>query len=200
MKIACAGASGTGKTTLAEWLARETGAPTCPVGSRSVARDMGLVDERGEPDPYLVDRERREGEGPRPTRAEFQRRLMASKRAWEDAHPRFVTDRTTLDNISYTILHDVSAATAEQLRSAVEGTRRYDRVLYFPASVYLRVGGDGARVGGKGAMPEEDARAYQDVFDALLFALLLRHRPDVIVVPVEGIEARRAWAKEALRL
>lgn len=195
MRVSFAGASGTGKSTLAEWLAKVLGAEVNPVGSRSVALAMGLTNDKGEADPYLAD--------VRGVRPEFQRRLMSEKRAWEDARERFVTDRTTLDNISYTILHDVRAATAEQLRSAVDGLRRYTTVFYLPASAHIKIGGqDPARAGASSAvaMSEDDARAYHDVFDALLFALLLRHRHDMIVLAHPDVESRKAVIRATLRL
>lgn len=62
MKIAFMGASGTGKSTLANWLVspqgpRATrGLPICPVGSRSTAKALGFVGPDGEGRPYDVDR------------------------------------------------------------------------------------------------------------------------------------------------
>ena len=61
MRVAFAGSSGTGKSTLARWLVSPegplAGLPICSVGSRSVAKEMGFVDpETGEGRPYDVDR------------------------------------------------------------------------------------------------------------------------------------------------
>lgn len=55
MKVAFAGASGTGKSTLARWVAETYNLPFNPVGSRSVAKSMGFVGEDGEGRPYDVD-------------------------------------------------------------------------------------------------------------------------------------------------
>lgn len=63
MRIAFMGASGTGKSTLAQWLVGPDagleitrGLPICPVGSRSTAKAMGFVGPDGEGRPYDVDR------------------------------------------------------------------------------------------------------------------------------------------------
>jgi hypothetical protein len=56
------GASGTGKSTLANWLVgpegpeATRGLPVCPVGSRSTAKALGFVGPDGEGRPYDVDR------------------------------------------------------------------------------------------------------------------------------------------------
>jgi hypothetical protein len=201
MRISFAGASGTGKSTLAAWLAGRVQLPLNPVGSRSVALEMGLTNEAGEPDPYLAD-ERRDAEG-RPLRAEFQRRLLAAKVAWELETPAFVTDRTTLDNAVYAILHGAGSIRAQYLKDAVAGMRRYDAVFYCPAETFMRVGGDTARVGGRRAedLTAEDARAYHDVFNALLFSLLVKHSSgNLVVLSMEGLEARKAAVSARLRL
>jgi hypothetical protein len=97
--------------------------------------------------PYDVDRAGR--------RAEFQRRLLAEKVAWEREHDAFVTDRTTLDNLAY----------PEILAQASDGARRYTHVVYCQG-VFPRAIEDPARV---------SDLAYHAVFDALLDGLILRY-------------------------
>jgi hypothetical protein len=177
---------------MAEWLAAQLGVPLCPVGSRSVALEMGLVGDDGKPDPYLADK--------RGVRREFQERLIASKTAWEREHASFVTDRTTLDNAAYSILHGAGGISASYLRAAVAGMQRYDVVFYCPTETFIKIGGDGARVGGKGEVSEEDARAYHDVYNQLIFALLLKHYPAMTVLAVDGIEDRKRVISQRLRL
>ena len=113
MRIAFAGASGTGKSTLANFLAKEYGLPVNPVGSRSVSAAMGFAS------PYDVDRAGK--------RSEFQQRLLDEKLAWERDHEAFVTDRTTLDNLAYTTLHDVHSIDAATLTQATQGAARPPR-------------------------------------------------------------------------
>jgi len=151
VRLAFAGASGTGKTTLAAYAAELLGLPVNPVGSRSVAAAMGFAS------PYDVDRAGR--------RAEFQRRLLAEKVAWEREHDAFVTDRTTLDNLAYLALHDVGSVDSEILAQASDGARRYTHVVYCQG-VFPRAIEDPARV---------SDLAYHAVFDALLDGLILRY-------------------------
>lgn len=56
MMIAMIGVSGTGKSTLARFISEQYGYPINPVGSRSVAKEMGFVGPDGEGRPYDVDR------------------------------------------------------------------------------------------------------------------------------------------------
>lgn len=113
MRVAFAGASGTGKSTLAAFVAAEYGLPINPVSSRSVAKEMGFVDPvTGDGRPYDVDRAaalayedalaranvgaaaqraidvwnaemRYDGRALPSVRPLFQRRLAEAKIAWE---------------------------------------------------------------------------------------------------------------------
>lgn len=152
LRIGFAGASGTGKSTLAAIVSDKFGLPVNPVGSRSVAKAMGFAS------PYDVDAAGK--------RAEFQKRLMSEKIAWEAAHDRFVADRTTIDNLAYTAFHDVHAIDRETIDAAALGLRRYTHVIYCPVSAFCSVGDDPARV--------KDA-AYHELYDALLFGLLEKY-------------------------
>ena len=145
MRIAFAGASGTGKTTLARYVSERFGLPINPVGSRSVSAAMGFAS------PYDVDAAGKRGE--------FQRRLQAEKIAWEMAHDSFVTDRTTLDELVYTMFHDVDTAAGEYYERAVAHMARYDLVFFCPARVFCKVDGDKAR---------RDSMGYQVLFSDVL--------------------------------
>lgn len=150
-RIAFCGASGTGKTTLTLWLSEAFGLPTNPVGSRTVAREMGYEN------PYDVDRAG--------LRAEFQNRLQAAKIRWEDRTREFVTDRTTLDELVYTTMHAVTAVDAVYLSRAVTHLARYDLVVYCPVRAFHEVADDPCRV------PD---RTYHEVFDVVLEGMLTR--------------------------
>lgn len=153
MRIALMGASGTGKSTLAAYIAEKYGLEINPVGSRSVAKAMGFES------PYDVDKDGK--------RAEFQRRLVIEKRAWEDAHESFVVDRTTLDNLAYTMLHDVYAVDAPLLESIAEGMRRYTHIFYCPVDAFCQPGNDVARV---------KDMTYHKLYDITLRALYHEQR------------------------
>lgn len=149
MKIAFAGASGTGKTTQLKLLAERYNLPTNPVGSRSVALDMGFQS------PYDVD-----AAGMRP---EFQRRLLKSKIAWELNHDRFITDRTTADNLAYTILHADPHSWIRYAEEAIDHLKWYNLVFFFPLESFYCHGDDTARVADL-----EYHRVYEKVLSQLL--------------------------------
>lgn len=172
-RIAFTGASATGKTSLAIWLAQHLGVPFNPYGSRSAAASMGFVDDEGKPKPYNVDRadlavyeavvggdrspenlQRAaraavlEGVRGKSCRSLFQEELLRQKTDWEAEHVRtgFVTDRTTCDNLAYSTLHDVYGVSKSYLDSAMAHMIVYDLVFFTPVDVFQKIGGDGARV------------------------------------------------------
>lgn len=153
MRIAFAGASGTGKTYLATRLSAELGLELNPVGSRQVARQMGFDS------PYDCD-----GAG---KRAEFQRALLTAKTAWEQDRLRFCTDRTTIDNLAYTVLHDVACVDAAMLQQVQQHLHRYTHIIVCTRATFHRLGDDPARV----ADP-----TYHELYETCLLGLLERYR------------------------
>lgn len=150
MRIAFTGASGTGKTTLTDFVALEKDLPINPVGSRSVAKDMGFEN------PYDVDKAGR--------RAEFQNRLLREKIEWEAQRPCFVTDRTTLDNLAYAMMHDVHSIDAQHLALAIGAfNNNYDFIFYCPYDSFCEPGTDVARVKDK---------TYHRLYDATILGLM----------------------------
>ncbi len=145
MRIAIAGASGTGKTTLARAISEKYDLPINPVGARSVALEMGFQN------PYDVDAAGK--------RVEFQKRLFESKRAWELAHDAFVTDRTYLDNLTYCSLHMAEHLEHDAMDVFMGAMQRYDLVFQLPLSV-IQDTGDGIRKAG--------APGYHRLYEFLL--------------------------------
>lgn len=179
IRVAFAGASGTGKTTLARHLELAKDLPFNPVGSRSVAKAMGFGN------PYDVDKAGK--------RAEFQRRLVTEKRAWEDDHEDFVSDRTTLDNLAYTMFHDVYAIDRELLGAVVEGMKRYTHIFFCPVSAFIDRGGDEHRV---------DNDAYHELYDVTIKALLDRYQSretQLIILGTDDLELRKRQVESTLR-
>lgn len=140
-RIAFMGASGTGKTTLARWVSDAYGLPMNPVGSRSTAKAMGFDN------PYDVDAA---GE-----RQDFQDKLLADKAQWELDHRAegFVTDRSTLDNLTYTTLHGGLLGPSNEAESgeayiakALAHHRTYNVVIPLLVESGQWVDGDPARV------------------------------------------------------
>lgn len=176
LRIAMTGCSGSGKSTLTEYLADLFNLPVNPVGSRSVAAAMGFAS------PYDVDKVGR--------RAEFQRRLIAEKAAWEVKNDAFVTDRTTADHLAYQSLHDVHSVTDDIIESARDGLRRYTHVFYCPFDAFCRPDHDPARV---------QDMAYHFVYDAVLVGLLSRLGATVIRVQPTDVASRKAFVGSRAR-
>lgn len=162
-RIAFCGASGTGKTTAARWLAEQMKLPMNPVGSRSVAKEMGFAS------PYDVDEANR--------RKEFQHNLQARKIAWELEHDAFITDRTVLDDLAYTVMHDVKAVDEAYLARAIEHMKRYTHVVMCPVDVFCNTGTDAHRV---------HDLAYHRIFDAVVNGFCM-----------EWCTAREVWMNSA---
>lgn len=181
MRIALTGSSGTGKTTLAEWISTTYDFPINPVGSRSVAKAMGFAS------PYDVDVAGK--------RMEFQKRLLAEKTEWEDKHTSFVTDRTTLDNLVYTMLHAAHTVDSVMLEDAILAFRNYTHVIYCPVDTFCDVGSDPARV---------QSRTYHELYDYALWGLLDRHASsagqDFTILYERPLETRKQRIREFLEL
>ena len=178
LRIAFCGASGTGKTTLAKYLGQLRGLPLNPVGSRTVSQAMGFDS------PYDVDAAGRRGE--------FQHRLVTEKRAWEDDHDSFVTDRTTLDNLAYTMFHDVYCIDEALLQAVVAGMSRYTHIVYCPVSAFIKHGGDSARV---------NSAVYHELYDTTIEALLVRYKArhtKLLTLIGSQLEVRQATVKSFL--
>jgi hypothetical protein len=157
VRLAFCGASGTGKTTLANWVSKKWGLPSNPVGSRSVSKAMGFDS------PYDVDKAGK--------RAKFQRRLVTEKRAWEDGQKSFVTDRTTLDNLVYTMFHDIHTIDEELLQAVIAGLKRYTHIVFCPVDVFCNPDGDPNRV---------SDMTYHLLYDTTIKALLDKYRPSEV--------------------
>jgi hypothetical protein len=161
VRIAIAGASGTGKTYLAKFISDRYNLPICPVGSRSVAKAMGFES------PYDVDKIPGK-------RLEFQLALFEQKREWEASNPRFVTDRTHFDNLAYCAMHDCADKLPNWAMDAyVDATKSYTRIFYLPVTSYQKLGDDPMRV---------DNPTYHLMFDMLLHMMLLDYVPQTTTI------------------
>jgi hypothetical protein len=214
VKIAFCGASGTGKTTLAEWVSETYNLPMNPVGSRSVARLMGFDN------PYDVDRadlatyqafvldledfeetpenlsgaanqaidEYIDGES---VRGLFQTQLQRAKINWEVSQSRFVSDRTTVDDFAYSCLHDIGFVDEAFIERARKHLQIYDLIVFCRSDVFCNLDGDPHRVA---------AKSYHEVFDLLADGALVNWLGDdwnekVLVLDSANLEER----KEAIR-
>jgi nicotinamide riboside kinase len=150
MRIAIAGCSGTGKTTLAKAIAERFHLPLNPDGARTVAKSMGFDN------PYDVDAAGK--------RVEFQKALFEAKREWELSHAAFVTDRSYLDNLTYCCLHMAEHLEPGQIERFSQAMERYDAVLILQRGDFQDLG-DGIR---------KTATEYHELYEHLLMSLLTR--------------------------
>lgn len=162
MRIAIAGASGTGKTTLCNAIAERYSLPINPVGARSVAASMGFDN------PYDVDKAGK--------RVEFQRRLFEEKRDWELAHDSFVTDRTYLDNLTYCALHMAEHLPDNAVEEFTDAMERYDVVIVLDIADFQQLG-DGIR---------KTSPTYHRLYQELLFRLIGHSSYVASVLPAEA--------------
>lgn len=176
MRIAFAGASGTGKTTQLKLLADRYNLPINPVGSRSVALDMGFQS------PYDVDAAGK--------RAEFQHRLIKAKIGWESGYDRFITDRTTADNLAYTILHGSPYSWISYAEEAINHLSRYDLVFFFPLESFYCHGDDPARMADL-----EYHRVYERVLSQLLSCRHVIHVGPTATRAAQIDEVVRGWSQ-----
>jgi|SRR5688572_278216 hypothetical protein len=149
-----------------------------PVGSRSVAKDMGLANA------YESDVLGR--------RVEFQTRLLEAKTAWEAAHDDFVTDRTTLDNLVYSVMQGAAGITESYLEAACRALLRYQYIVYCPVSVFIDLQDDPQRVADM---------TYHSLYDATLFGMLQKFRPPdtrVITMPFQRLDHRKDYLRQMM--
>lgn len=133
VKIAFTGASGTGKTTAAKIISKELNLEINPVGSRTVSAAMGFKS------PYDVDAFGK--------RAEFQKKLLEDKMSWETERDSFLTDRTHLDNLVYSVMHNcVQTVNVDFINSAIAYSKLYTHIVFFPLDSFINVAEDSCRL------------------------------------------------------
>ncbi len=177
IRLAFTGSSATGKTRLAEHFAKRLNLAINPIGSRSVAKEMG-VDS-----PYDVD----QVEG---MRYKFQRRLFEEKREWETQRDSFVTDRAVIDNLAYLILHNVHSVDADLYKAHLDHMRRYTLVVFTPMTFVYEPGNDQARV---------NDPTYQKIYEVLISGLLEESlRNTFLMLTSSDWEVRTAQVEAAL--
>lgn len=151
IRLAFCGASGTGKSTLAMSLSERLHLPICPVGSREVSKEMGFAS------PYDVDAAGQ--------RIEFQHRLLRLKGAWEldSKASGFITDRTHLDNVTYTTMHAAEGLVGPFMESMMQLMELYTHIVFCPMSAVHKVGDDPQRIA-----DDEYHERYETILTRLL--------------------------------
>lgn len=156
IRLAFAGASGTGKTTTAQLISKKFNMPINPVGSRYITDEMQLRS------PYDVD-----AFG---LRQEFQTRLFNNKLEWERINNQFVTDRTHLDNLIYSIMHDcVKTVDKNFINATINATKKYTHIVFFPLELFINTDHDPAR---------RSNIEYQKTYETLLKTFLDCYLPN----------------------
>jgi hypothetical protein len=125
-------------------------------------------------------------------RSEFQTRLTREKTEWEATHGEFITDRTTFDNLAYSMLHGCRDVDAALFEIVCGGMSRYQYVVYCPTAVFIHVGDDPDRL--KNA-------TYQQLYDATVWGLLQKFRPPgtrLIVMPFSQLEHRKDFLRQLM--
>ncbi len=161
MRIGITGGHGTGKTTLAEALAKQTGLPLIEEQARVVAQTLGIETVKSlKDDPKLGSKFQWEC---------LNQQLRAEKRQ------SFISDRTTIDNAVYWLRHHAhrwpSEATNFYYQRALGNVRNYDLIIYVPPEI----------------MPEDDGfrgtdRSQQLEIDTYIRAFLALTEADFITV------------------
>ena len=206
VRVAIAGASGTGKTTIAAALQARFDLPLNPVGARSTAKALGF-DKVYDIDDASMDvysqfveagftpqeaASKSMGVRGNPTvRRLFQRKLQAEKIAWENAHAHFVTDRSIVDDLVYTVMHDSLGLTNEYLKRSEKHLKTIDVLLVTPIQAFQNLGDDPMRV---------KEPAYHETYERILGAFLADWRGvDSIHFAVSsGADERCRWAIDAV--
>jgi len=127
-------------------------------------------------------------------RQEFQSRLVREKADWEATHDKFVTDRTTVDNLAYSMLHDAMKVDTELFDLSCQGMSRYQTIIHCPVSVYIN-------------LEDDDPTRLRDItyhrmFDAALWGLLQRFRPPevrLVVMPFPQLTHRKDFLAALMR-
>lgn len=176
-RIAFAGASGTGKTTLARYVADRLTLPLAPSAARAAAAEMGLDS------PYDADA--------LGIRHALQQRIVHKRLVWQQEHADgFVSDRSSFDDLAYTLTHCGEPLYAECLTPVFNQDQilqpTYTTIVFCPMSSFFSLGSDPAR--------NPDV-SYHHEFERLLLDLLDKARVNVdlslIRVPAEQ---RHEWA------
>lgn len=180
MKIAFTGAGGTGKTTLAKYIAEKWGVPYVGSVSREVMTELGIESE--------MDQEKLSDD-----ELLFLQQAIYERRKTKLASlDSYVTDRCALDNYIYGLRRCGSALT-ERVRDlwekgAVADLYAQDLVFHTPIGLFETVA-DGVRV--------TDV-SHQHLMDAAMYGFLCKHGFDrmaghLYVVNMADLERRKRY-------
>jgi nicotinamide riboside kinase len=181
MKVAFTGAGGTGKTTMASWLAEQYNIPYVGSVGREAFKQMGIESEAAQEtmsEQKLL---------------ELQWLIFKLLQAKRTQYPHFVTDRLIIDNYVYG-LRRCGGIVPEEMRkeweeTAVKDLYSFDLVFYCPVGLFP-IENDGMRVAAQG---------YQHLIDSAIYGLLCKHAFDRMAGHVYVLnmtdQRRKDWVK-----
>lgn len=193
-RIAFAGASGTGKTTLARYVADRLALPLAPSAARQAAAEMGL-NSPYDADRLDLDAERFPHMKPAATtrRQELQKLIVHKRIAWQQQNAGgFVSDRTSYDDLAYTLIHCGEPLYAECLTPVFNQDQilapTYTTIVFCPIASFFSLGTDPAR---------NPDLSYHREFERLLLELLDKARCNVdLSLCRVAADKRTLWASE----
>lgn len=160
MKIAFTGAGGTGKTTLAKYLADKWSIPYVGSVSREVMAEMRVESEMAQESMTVG------------MLYELQTAIMQRRRDKLAGLKDYVTDRCALDNYIYALRRCGPALTGDAIKEwedlAVKDLLAQDLVFYAPTGMF-KTEHDGIRV---------TEIAHQELMDVAMYGFLCKHGLD----------------------
>lgn len=180
MLIGFSGAGGTGKTTTAKALAEAMGLPFVASSSRAVFEKHGIV----EADQHKMTPDQQ---------FELQMEIFTARQELEVRTFRGVSDRTLMDQVTYTMLRAPTVVTEDILNRLLDTTRntmrKYTTVLYFPL-ITFPTNEDGMR---------ETTYGLRVNFDGILQWVMREVGVPIIRVPVMSLAERVKWIEGNVR-
>ncbi len=144
LKIAMAGPSGVGKTTLSEWIAKEFGIPfvtssTKPLWDKhNIHTHQELITRTILNPQWGLD---------------FQYELLEVRQNIIDKNPQFVTDRSPVDNLVYFLMqntpHIGEEATQAYIQLCTEALAKLNGLIQIPFGDHIVLEDDGKRISNK---------------------------------------------------
>jgi len=141
VRLACSGPSGTGKTTLCEFISKEFDIPFITTSTKPLWDKYGITTHQ-----ELINKTTTDPAWG----IEFQAEVLAYRVAKLEGVEEFVTDRSPVDNMVYFLMQNSHLATEEDTKLYLEGCKRamilFNTILALPFTVDTPLENDGKRI------------------------------------------------------